>query len=139
MTAFYSNHGRFDEAEAFYRELLAQKDVEAVFVTTPLFLHFPITKDALLAGKNVFCEKSLVFRPEEVAALRALKAEHANQVLQTGLQRRYSHFYQMAKDMVDKGVLGNVAAIHCQWHQYPDQARHFRLEWETGRKRSALR
>src|SRR5437588_7972198 len=68
-----------------YRELLAQKDVEAVFVTTPLFLHFPITKDALLAGKNVFCEKSLVFKPEEVQALRALKAEHSNQVLQTGL------------------------------------------------------
>ena len=30
--------------------------------------------DALLAGKNVFCEKSLVFKPEEVPALRALKA-----------------------------------------------------------------
>jgi predicted dehydrogenase len=100
-----------------YRELLAQKDVEAVFVTTPLFLHFQITKDALLAGKNVFCEKSLVFKPEEVPALRALKAEHQNQVLQTGLQRRYSRFYQMAKDMVDKGVLGKVAAIHCQWHR----------------------
>jgi predicted dehydrogenase len=100
-----------------YRELLAQKDVEAVFVTTPLFLHFPITKDALQAGKNVFCEKSLVFKAEEVPALRALKAEHPNQVLQTGLQRRYSRFYQMAKDMVDKGVLGKVAAIHCQWHR----------------------
>jgi len=100
-----------------YRELLAQKDVEAVFVTTPLFLHFPITKDALQAGKNVFCEKSLVFKAEEVQALRALKAEHPSQVLQTGLQRRYSRFYQMAKDMVDKGVLGKVAAIHCQWHR----------------------
>ncbi len=100
-----------------YRELLAQKDVEAVIVTTPLFLHFPITKDALLSGKHVFCEKSLVFRPEEVHALRALKAEHPKQVLQTGLQRRYSKFYQTAKDMVDKGVLGKVTAMHCQWHR----------------------
>ena len=100
-----------------YRELLAQKDVEAVLVTTPLFLHFPITKDALLSGKNVFCEKSLVFRPEEVHALRALKAEHPKQILQTGLQRRYSKFYQTAKDMVDKGVLGKVTAMHCQWHR----------------------
>ncbi len=54
-----------------YRELLADKDVEAVFVTTPLFLHFPVTKDALEAGKHVFCEKSMVFKPEEVHALRA--------------------------------------------------------------------
>src|SRR5437660_6489092 len=29
-----------------YRELLASKDVDAVYVTTPLFVHFPITKDA---------------------------------------------------------------------------------------------
>jgi len=100
-----------------YRELLAQKDVEAVLVTTPLFMHYPITRDALMAGKHVFCEKSLVFKPEEVHGLRALKAEHTNQVLQTGLQRRYSRFYQMAKDMVDKGVLGKVSAIHCQWHR----------------------
>jgi len=46
-----------------YRELLADKDVEAVFVTTPLFLHYPVTRDALDAGKHVFCEKSLVFKP----------------------------------------------------------------------------
>src|ERR1051326_4062268 len=35
-----------------YRELLSLKDVDAVFVTVPLFLHFPITKDALMAGKH---------------------------------------------------------------------------------------
>jgi predicted dehydrogenase len=54
-----------------YRELLAAKDVEAVFVTTPLFVHYQVTKDALMAGKHVFCEKCLVFKPEEVHALRA--------------------------------------------------------------------
>src|SRR5713101_335345 len=78
-----------------YRELLAQKDVDAVFVTVPLFVHFPVTRDALMAGKHVFCEKCLVFKPEEVHALRALAAEHPKQVLQTGLQRRYSYFYQL--------------------------------------------
>src|SRR5260221_334481 len=45
-----------------YRELLALKEVDAVFVTVPLFVHFPITKDALMAGKHVFCEKCLVFK-----------------------------------------------------------------------------
>src|SRR6202521_5052873 len=77
-----------------YRELLSMKDVDAVFVTVPLFVHFPVTKDALMAGKNVFCEKCLVFKPEEVHALRALAAEHPKQTLQTGLERRYSYFYQ---------------------------------------------
>ncbi len=100
-----------------YRELLAQKDVEAVFVTTPLYMHFPITRDALLAGKNVFCEKSMVHKPEEVGALRTLAAQYPRQTLQVGLQRRYSRFYQTVKDMVDKKVLGDVKHIHCQWHR----------------------
>jgi len=102
---------------ADYRELLSQKDVDAVWVTTPLFVHYPITRDALMAGKHVFCEKCLVFKPEEVHALRALCAERPKQILQTGLQRRYSGFYQIVKDMVDKGVLGNVHHIHAQWHR----------------------
>ena len=100
-----------------YRELLAQKDVDAAFVIVPLYEHFPITKDALEAGKHVFCEKALVFKPEEVHALRALHEQHPKQTLQTGLQRRYSKFYQMVKSMVDKGVLGDVRYVHAQWHR----------------------
>lgn len=100
-----------------YRELLVQNDIDAVFVIVPLFVHFPITRDALTAGKHVFCEKCLVFKPEEVHALRALAAEHPKQTLQTGLQRRYSYFYQTVKSMVDKGILGNVHHIHAQWHR----------------------
>jgi predicted dehydrogenase len=100
-----------------YRELLVQNDVDAVFVTVPLFLHFPITRDVLTAGKHAFCEKCLVFKPEEVHALRALAQAHPKQTLQTGLQRRYSYFYQTVKSMVDKGILGNVHHIHAQWHR----------------------
>jgi len=100
-----------------YRELLVDKDVDAVFVTVPLFVHFPITRDALTAGKHVFCEKCLVFKAEEVHALRALAQERPKQILQTGLQRRYSYFYQTVKSMVDKGILGNVHHIHAQWHR----------------------
>jgi predicted dehydrogenase len=102
-----------------YRELLGDKDVDAVIIAVHLSAHFPVTKDALQAGKHTFCEKSLVFRPEEVHALRTLSKEHNRQVLQVGLQRRYSKFYQMAKQIVDKGLLGNVTHIHAQWHRNP--------------------
>src|SRR6266436_1399255 len=100
-----------------YRELLADKDVDAVFIAVPLYRHFPVTRDALLAGKNVFCEKSLVFKPDEVHALRALAAQHSKQVLQVGLQRRYSIYFQSVKSMIDQGVLGNVTHMHAQWHR----------------------
>lgn len=108
-----------DKPEAIkdYREVLARKDIEAVLIATPLYTHFPITKDALLAGKHVFCEKSLVFTPQEVFELRKLATERPKQVLQTGLQRRYSQFYQTAKQMVDQGLIGKVTHVYAQWHR----------------------
>lgn len=102
-----------------YRSLLGDKDVDAVIIAVHLSAHYPITKDALLSGKHTFCEKSLVFRPEEVHGLRALSNSRPKQVLQVGLQRRYSKFYQMAKQIVDKGLIGDVTHIHAQWHRNP--------------------
>lgn len=102
-----------------YRELLARQDIDAVLVATPLYVHFPVVRDALLAGKHVFCEKSLVFKPEEVHALRALAHDRPRQTIQVGLQRRYSQFYQTAKKMIDDGLLGKVTHISAQWNRNP--------------------
>ncbi len=100
-----------------YREVLDRQDIQAVFITTPLFIHYPIMKDALEAGKHVFCEKSLVFQPEEVHGLRELHEKHPDQVIQVGLQRRYSDFYHTAKQIIDSGAIGKVTHIHAQWHR----------------------
>jgi predicted dehydrogenase len=122
-----------------YRELLADKNVDAVCIATPLFTHFPITKDALLAGKNVFCEKSLVFRPEEVHELRALANDRPKQVLQVGLQRRYSTFYDAAHQMIQKGLIGDVMHIYAQWHRGPLSAWRMRgTAKEMGQERWEL-
>jgi predicted dehydrogenase len=122
-----------DKPEGYkdYREVLARKDIDAVVITVPLYLHFMVTRDALLAGKHVLCEKSLVFKPEEVHALRALCGERPKQILQVGLQRRYSRFYQTAKQMVEKGMIGEVTHVRAQWHRngcwtmkpYPERQR----------------
>ena len=102
-----------------YRQMLERRDIDAVVIATPLSTHFPITRDALSAGKHVFCEPPLVFKPEEVHALRVLAAEHPKQIVQVGLQRRYSRFYQIARMMVAKGLIGNVTHIAAQWHRNP--------------------
>lgn len=127
-----------------YRELLARKDIDAVMVATPLYTHFAITRDSLLAGKHVFCEKSLVFKAEEVHALRALSRERPKQVMQVGLQRRYSEFYQAARRMVEKGLLGQVTHVRAQWHRNPgwqmrpepDPVRHRQRNWRLFREYS---
>jgi predicted dehydrogenase len=103
-----------------YRQLLADQSVEAVIIATPVYLHYPMLEDALKAGKHVFCEKSLVFTADEVHKLRSIyPAQHQKQVLQVGLQRRYSEYYTAVKQMIEKGMLGDVKFISAQWHRNP--------------------
>ena len=126
-----------------YRKMLENPEIEAVFITVPLYMHYPIMKDALEAGKHVFCEKSLVFTPAEVHGLRALHEAHPNQVIQVGLQRRYSSFYQTAKQMIDSGAIGKVTHIFAQWHRNTNWRRNVsdpsmedQINWRLYRKYS---
>jgi predicted dehydrogenase len=125
-----------------YRELLTRQDIDAVIIAVPLFEHFRVTRDALLAGKHVFCEKSLVFKAEEVHQLRKLANERPKQILQVGLQRRYSQFYQTAKQAIDKGMIGQVTHINAQWNRNPgwtmkpDPVRQRALNWRLFREYS---
>ena len=121
-----------DEPRAYtdYNELLSQDDIEAVFITVPLFLHYPVMKAALEAGKHVFCEKSLVFTPEEVHGLKALHEEHPDLTIQVGLQRRYSLLYQRAKEMIDGGAIGEITHIQAQWHRNTNWRRKAKAEYE---------
>ena len=48
-----------------YRKLLEQKEIDAVFVVTPLVYHVSQSIDALSAGNHVFCEKSLAYSVKE--------------------------------------------------------------------------
>ena len=121
-----------DQPRAYtdYNELLQQDDIDAVFITVPLFLHFPVMKAALEAGKHVFCEKSLVFTPEEVHALRALHEAHPELTIQVGLQRRYSLLYQRAKQLIDAGAIGDITHIQAQWHRNTNWRRKASEEFE---------
>ncbi|HYO80745.1 MAG TPA: Gfo/Idh/MocA family oxidoreductase [Bryobacteraceae bacterium] len=103
-----------------YRQMLADSSVEAVLIATPVYLHYPMLEDSLKAGKHVFCEKSLVFTPEEIQKVKKMyPGQFPKQVLQVGLQRRYSEYYQMVRQMIDKGVLGDVKFMYAQWHRNP--------------------
>ncbi len=100
-----------------YRKMLERKDLDAIYVVTPLNLHARMVIDALDAGKHVFVEKSMFFKEEEADQIRKAAAEHPKQVLQVGLQRRSSVLYQVATEMIHKGALGKVMFVRAQWHR----------------------
>ena len=59
-----------------YHQLLADPEIEAVYIATPPFLHKPMTIDALRAGKHVCCEKPFVLTRQEVLDILAVNREH---------------------------------------------------------------
>ena len=85
---------------------------------TPLYVHYPLTRDALLSGTpRVLREVPGVQAGGGARRCARWPTARPKQILQTGLQRRYSYFYQTVKSMVDKGILGDVHHIHAQWHR----------------------
>ena len=100
-----------------YRQLLERKDIDAVLIATPLYLHARMVVDALEAGKHVFVEKAMFFKDDEEGRIRNAAAAHPKQVLQIGLQRRFSGIYRAAVEMIRKGALGKVMFIRANWHR----------------------
>lgn len=100
-----------------YREVLNRNDIDAVIIATPLSTHFPITRDALLAGKHVFCEKSLVHKPEEIHMLRKMVNERPKQVLQVGLRAPLLPLLSNRPPNGQKGLLGDVTNVYSQWRR----------------------
>ena len=107
--------GSNPETYVEYRKMLERKDMDAVFIATPLNLHAQMVVDALNAGKHVFVEKTMYFKEEEGDLIRKAMDDHPKQVLQVGLQRRSSVLYQVAMEMIRKGALGKVMFVRAQW------------------------
>ena len=99
-----------------HHALLDRKDVDAVVIATPDHWHVPILKDALSAGKDVYCEKPVTHLLSEsesiIAAVRA-----SGRIVQIGLQQRsWEHFAQARNEIAD-GKLGQVTFIRTYWYQ----------------------
>lgn len=99
-----------------YRKLLSQKDLDAVIIATPDHWHAPMAIDAMNAGKDVYVEKPLTFRPEEGPEI-VKAAESNHRICQVGLQRRSATLFRRAKqEIVDAGLLGKVTFVRAVWH-----------------------
>lgn len=107
-----AERSRNPEVKAFvdYRELLANKDVDAIVIGTPDHWHRPITVDAVKAGKDVYCEKGWGLSVEEVAEMRRVIKEKGA-IFQLGHQARQETCALQAKELLAEGVLGPVTLV----------------------------
>jgi predicted dehydrogenase len=93
-----------------FRKLLDDKAVNAVVTATPDHWHALITMMACAAGKDVYVEKPLTLFVREGEWMQAVAAKHKN-IVQVGTQQRSGKHYQRARDLVQKGHIGQVMSV----------------------------
>lgn len=108
--------GNTPKATKDFREILADKSVDAVVIATPEHLHYPMAIAALKANKHIYLEKPLAHTIEEGAEIVKL-AEKVGRVVQVGTQNRSNTLYQKAKEMVAKGMIGDVHYVRAFWYR----------------------
>ena len=97
-----------------YHVVLADSEVEAVFVLTPNYAHYTVTMDALKAGKHVMCEKPITVN----YALSCEMANEANaqgKMLNIGVCNRHQRSVEMLADMNARGEFGNIYHVVCSF------------------------
>ena len=114
-----------------WRELVADSEVDAVYIATPVYLHAEQTIAAAEAGKHVLCEKPMAMNVAECD--RMIAACQANGV-QLGIAY-YRHFYPvllrvkeiMASGEIGKPVLAQINAFE-RFNPQPGEDRYWLLE-----------
>ncbi len=96
-----------------HRELLDDKQIEAVIVAVPDHAHKQVVVDALLAGKDVYCEKPMSHSiADGEAMVRA--SESGRNFVQVGSQRVSSALFLQAKSLFDAGAIGELLQVELQ-------------------------
>ncbi|HVG27943.1 MAG TPA: Gfo/Idh/MocA family oxidoreductase [Acidobacteriaceae bacterium] len=99
-----------------FREVLDNKNVDAVIIATPDHWHVRIACAALAAGKDVYLEKPVTHTLEEGAALQKA-VRSGKQVLQCGMQQRSWTHFRNAVELIQGGALGRVVQVRTYWWQ----------------------
>lgn len=107
--------GSYSPAKAVidFREVLADKDIDAVLIATPAHWHATMTVMAVQAGKDVYCEKPTAGTIEESQAVtRAIK--RYGRVYQGGTQQRteYNSIFRRAAEYVQSGRIGKIKQVY---------------------------
>ena len=100
-----------------YKELLSNKNLDAVIISTPLNTHASIASDAVDASLHIYCEKTMVKGDISTMNLvKKVKKDH-NKIFQTGHQYHSSRLYSHIVELVQSGEIGQIIAIQSQWNR----------------------
>ena len=102
-----------------FREVIDNKDVDAVVIATPDHWHCLCTLHAADAGKHIYCEKPAATTIEEGRAM-VTKVREKGVVFQAGNMQRSGTHFQEAVKLVQDGYIGKVARVEAYIHDSED-------------------
>ncbi|MBQ09122.1 MAG: oxidoreductase [Gammaproteobacteria bacterium] len=94
-----------------FDEVLQNKDIKAIAISTPAATHANFVKQSLLAGKDVFVEKPLALTAKEGQKLTEL-AEKENRILMVGHILQYHPAVLKLKELLSSGEIGKIQYIY---------------------------
>ena len=101
----FAAHFGIERAYGSYADLLADPDVELVYIAVPHSCHFAVARDAILAGKPCLVEKSFMLNATEAAAILALAREKGVFVAEA-MWPRYMPVVGIGRELLASGVIG---------------------------------
>lgn len=120
----------FAKAYGSYEELIADKEVQAVYIPLPNDLHLKWVKAALKAGKHVLCEKPLALNAKEAEEMYQT-ARECGVILMEAYAYLHSPYVESLKQDVKSGLIGEVDYIESAFITQGYQE-DFRLHKEFG-------
>lgn len=109
-----------------YEKLLADKNVELVYIATPPYLHYHQSKMALLAGKHVICEKPAALHITAAEELQVL-AKTLKLLYVVNLMQRYNPLYKIVKTIIEERMLGQF--LHGFFENYASDENLHENHW----------
>jgi xylose dehydrogenase (NAD/NADP) len=106
----YAKTWEIERAYGSYDALLADAEIEAVYISLPNTMHCEWSIKALEAGKHVLCEKPLSRHPAEVEAAFDV-ADRTGRLLSEAFMYRHNPQTKRAKELVDEGAIGELRLV----------------------------
>ena len=115
--ALKEKYPKIENAVEDYKVVLADAEVDAVFVLTPNYAHYTITMDALKAGKHVMCEKPITVN-YALAKEMAEEAKKQGKILNIGVCNRYNRSVEMLEEWNRTGRFGKIYHVYCSFRGF---------------------